>query len=103
MGGECSCEYEACYAGGMADKAASGTNPTVATTNPTAADVKTLPKAKEDEGFDYVLDAMNGVVNRHWLCCLSHGVSSLVSGATHRVRETCGLRLAQSHLCCVAS
>ena len=55
----------------MADKAAPGTNPTVATTNPTASNVKTLPKAKEDEGFDYVLDAMNGVLHRAWRCaCL---------------------------------
>ncbi|KAK9846532.1 hypothetical protein WJX81_006096 [Elliptochloris bilobata] len=34
-----------------------------AVSNPTAADVKTLPNAKEDEGFDYVLDAMNGPDN----------------------------------------
>ena len=41
----------------MADKAEK-TVPT-SNTNPAAANVKTLPKA-EDEGFDYVLDAMNG-------------------------------------------
>ena len=41
----------------MADKAEK-TAPT-SHTNPAAANVKTLPKA-EDEGFDYVLDAMNG-------------------------------------------
>ena len=52
----------------MADKPAPGSNPIVASTNPTAADVKTLPKAKEDEGFDYVLDAMNGVLHRLRRC-----------------------------------
>ena len=68
----------------MADKPAPGTNPTVATTNPTAstaADVKTLPKAKEDEGFDYVLDAMNGVLQRpRRFACLTKCIVAPVSG-----------------------
>ena len=48
----------------MADKPAPGTNPgaTSHQQTATAADVKTQPKAKEDEGFDYVLDAMNGAM-----------------------------------------